>query len=186
MHIRYCFIYLLKIFRKMMKQKEITLALMFSLTFLGFTILYFSMKGNGIYFSCEPVLSVPIDYSNMDHNLNNKDDISGNYPKTITFGAKNDSAILLNNVCIHRLQDNTTYLSVYNAWKTYSTILAGFKVHFIATRSMPQDSVMMPNQKAYFMETYGSGNLHHFFNDFTFTLFALVRHFHGLKGVKNR
>ncbi len=179
-----------KIFRKIMKQKETTFALIVSLTFLGFTILYFSVKGTGIYSSCEPVISVPTGYSSdnsdIDHTMNKKDLISGNYPKTMTFGAKNDSAILLENVCIHRLQDNTTYLSVYNAWKTYSTILAGFKVHFIATQSMPQDSVMLPNQKAYFMESFSAGNLHHFFNDLTFTLFALLQHFHGLNGVKNR
>ena len=181
--------FLYKTISRIMKQKEIALALFISLTFLAFSIMFYTGKEEGVYFSCRPNISVPItilpEKQHSEH-LTESDSLSAKDSKVIIFGAKNDTATVLENVCVHRLVDNTTFLTVYNARKTYSTSLYGFNIQFVASRNIPEDSVMLTNQTAYFMESFGSGNLHHFFNDLTFTLFALLQHFNGLHGTQNR
>ncbi len=146
----------------------------FGMTLLGLIIFYYILKFQN--------------YHNVSYKHKHKLELTGiveNNPQEVIFGAKNDSALVIKNLCIHRVADNETILTVYNAQNSYSTEIFQVKVQFYPS-GIPRNFTVLARQTIYILESCFVGNLHHFFNDMTFTFFALLQHLNGLHDEKNR
>ena len=181
-----------------MKNKRLVAAYCVAMLFLGYSILYYTqhaansdssykprntLRTSNVYFSKQII-------KEKRHMHKEKSPMEGATRK-VSFGAKNSTALVFKNLCIERQEDKTTILTVYsntsNSSQQNSTSiqLYGFNIQFLSS-SVPQDHVILTNHTAYFVESFCLGNMHHFFNDFAFTFFALLQHFSKLNRTTNR